>query len=107
MKDYTALLLNCYIKQKHIEKLKEFVDGKDISTQLVNVETAIEVCKDTDQIDLALSIADKANMFESYIMLLIDYKSNIFKLTLFILFNIYFKRKFYICNRIYEEGRFY
>lgn len=77
MKDYTALLLNCYIKQKQIEKLKEFVDGKDISPQLINVETAIEVCKDTNQIDLALSIADKARLFENFISLLIDYKSKI------------------------------
>ena len=31
MKDYTALLLNCYIKQKRIRKLKEFVDDKSES----------------------------------------------------------------------------
>ena len=75
MRDYTALLLNCYIKQKQIVKLKEFFDGKNISTQLINVEIAIEVCKDTNQIDLALTIAEKAGMFENYILLQLDYKS--------------------------------
>lgn len=74
MKDYTALLLNCYIKQKQIMKLKEFVEGKELTPQLLNVETAIEVCKDTNQIDLALSIAEKSKMFDKYIQLLIDYK---------------------------------
>jgi len=78
MKDYTALLLNCYIKQKQIIKLKEFVDGKEISAQLINVETAIQVCKDTDQIDLALNIAEKSSMFEAYIQLMIDKKSKYF-----------------------------
>lgn len=75
MKDYTALLLNCYIKQKQIVKLKEFVEGKELTPQLLNVETAIEVCKDTNQIELALSISEKSKMFDSYVQLMIDYKS--------------------------------
>jgi len=75
MKDYTALLLNCYIKQKKITELKEFVEKRNISTSLIDVETAIEVCKDTNQINLALSIAEKANMTDYYIQLLIEYKS--------------------------------
>ena len=28
LKDYTSLLLNCYIKQKQTHKLKKFVDDK-------------------------------------------------------------------------------
>jgi hypothetical protein len=75
MKDYTALLLNCYIKLKKIKKLEKFVDGKNITDQLLDVETAIEVCKDTNQIDLALSIAEKANMTDYYIQIMIDHKS--------------------------------
>lgn len=59
MKDYTALLLNCYIKQKQISKLKTFVEGKELTPQLFNVETAIDVCKESNQIDLALNIAEK------------------------------------------------
>ncbi|MCQ2817543.1 MAG: hypothetical protein MJ252_09795 [archaeon] len=74
MRDYTALLLNCYIKQKKVSKLKEFVDQKDVGTQIV--ETAIEVCKDTKETDLALSIAEKSNMTEAYIQILMDLKND-------------------------------
>ena len=69
------MLLNCYIKQKQTNKLQEFVNRKNVSAQLIDVETAIEVCKDTDQIDLALSIAEKANIIDYYLELMIDNKS--------------------------------
>ena len=75
LKDFTALLLNCYIKQKQIKKLKEFVESKNINDD-VTIKTAIEVCKDTNKIDLALSIAQKAKMVESYIQILMDIKSD-------------------------------
>lgn len=75
MKDYTALLLNCYIKQKKFQKLKEFVDKKNITEQLLDIETAIEVCKDTNQVDLALSIAKKSNMVDYLIQIMIDLQS--------------------------------
>ncbi len=77
MRDYTALLLNCYIKQKKINELRDFVEKKNVSTSLLDVETAIEVCKDTNQINLALSIAEKAKMVDYYIELLIEFKSKI------------------------------
>lgn len=70
-KDYTALLINCYIKQKKVNKLKEFLDGKDITSHLINVETAIQVCKE-NQMELALSIAERAGLYENYIMLLME-----------------------------------
>jgi len=76
IKDYTALLLNCYIKQKQTNKLQEFVNKKNISAQLIDIETAIEVCKDTEQIDLALSIAEKANIIDYYLEIMLDSKSN-------------------------------
>ena len=75
LKDFTALLLNCYIKQKQIKKLKEFVEKKNIKDE-VTIKTAIEVCKDTNKIDLALSIADKANMIDSLIQILMDIKGD-------------------------------
>lgn len=73
--DFTALLLNCYIKQKKIKELKEFVESKNIDDE-VTIKTAIEVCKDTNKIELALSIAQKANMVESYIQILMDIKAD-------------------------------
>ena len=75
LKDFTALLLNCYIKQKQIKKLKDFVESKNINDD-VTIKTAIEVCKDTNKIDLALSIAQKAKMVESYIQILMDIKAD-------------------------------
>ena len=75
LKDFTALLLNCYIKQKQIKKLKDFVEKKNIKDE-VTIKTAIEVCKDTNKIDLALSIADKANMIDSLIQILMDIKGD-------------------------------
>ena len=75
LKDFTALLLNCYIKQKQIEKLKDFVESKNINDE-VTIKTAIEVCKDTKKEDLALAIAHKANMVESYIQILMDSKGD-------------------------------
>ena len=75
LKDFTALLLNCYIKQKQIKKLKEFVEMKNIKDE-VTIKTAIEVCKDTNKIDLALSIAQKAKMLDSFIQILMDIKGD-------------------------------
>ena len=76
MKDYTALLLNCYIKQKKIDKLREFVEQKDINEQPKVLETAIEVCKDTKETELALSIAEKSHMTDFYIQILIEMKED-------------------------------
>lgn len=80
-KDYTSLLLNCYIKQKQINKLKKFIDGsssEDSPQLLMNVEIAIEVCIEENQIDLAIVIAEKAKYYDYYIKLLIEYKSKIY-----------------------------
>ena len=73
--DFTALLLNCYIKQKKIKELKDFVESKNINDE-VTIKTAIEVCKDTNKTDLALSIAQKAKMADSYIQILMDIKND-------------------------------
>jgi hypothetical protein len=47
-KDYTALLLNCYVKTKKPEKISQLIDkagsggGRDT---IFDVATAIEVCR--------------------------------------------------------------
>ena len=48
-KDYTALLLNCYVKTKRPEKISQLIDkaasangGKET---IFDVATAIEVCR--------------------------------------------------------------
>jgi len=46
-KDYTALLLNCYVKTKQKEKISELIkkQNSNNSDSIFDVETAIEVCR--------------------------------------------------------------
>lgn len=73
MKDYTALLLNCYIKQR---KTKEFVKFVEQSNEKV-IETAIEVAKEQQQLELALTIAEKSKntdfLIQIYLEIQCDY----------------------------------
>ena len=55
--------------------MKDFVEKKNIKDE-VTIKTAIEVCKDTNKIDLALSIAQKAKMLDSFIQILMDIKGD-------------------------------
>ena len=73
--DFTGLLLNCYIKEKHIDKLKNFVEKNKIKDE-ATIRTAIDVCKDTNNIDLAFSIAKNNNMEDICIQILIDIKKS-------------------------------
>ena len=48
-KDYTALLLNCYVKKDKKAEIKEFLTIKNASEQpIFDVDTAIEVCRQQD-----------------------------------------------------------
>ena len=68
--NYLNLLLNCYLMKEEIPKLEKFLEKKkDISKEIL--KTAIDVCLDTQNIDLALSIAKKKNMHEDYLQILI------------------------------------
>jgi len=44
-KDYTALLLNCYIKEQKTDKIEAMMRKDICSESIFDVETAIEVCK--------------------------------------------------------------
>jgi hypothetical protein len=47
-KDYTALLLNCYVKKEKFQAIQEFVNqdvNKDSKALSFDVATAIEVCR--------------------------------------------------------------
>ena len=70
-KDYTTLLLNCYIMQEKIPKLKEFMNKKGHNFPVEIIKTAIDVCLETQNVDLALSIAKQKNMNEEYLQILI------------------------------------
>ena len=48
-KDYTALLLNCYVKKDKKAEIKEFLTIKNAAeTPIFDVDTAIEVCRQQD-----------------------------------------------------------
>lgn len=46
-KDYTALLLNCYVKTKQKDKISELIDRNGLGNggTIFDVATAIEVCR--------------------------------------------------------------
>ena len=70
-KNYTTLLLNCYLMKEEIPKLKEFMDKKKDNINPDILKTVIDVCLDTQNIDLALSIAKSKDMYEDYLQILI------------------------------------
>ena len=70
-KNYTTLLLNCYIMQEEIPKLKDFMNKKGHNFPVEIIKTAIDVCLETQNVDLALSIARQKNMNEEYLQILI------------------------------------
>jgi hypothetical protein len=70
-KNYTTLLLNCYLMKEEIPKLKEFIDKKKDNINPEILKTVIDVCLDTQNIDLALSIAKNKDMYEDYLQILI------------------------------------
>ena len=70
-KNYTTLLLNCYIMQEKIHKLKEFMNSKGNNFPIGIIKTAIDVCLETQNVDLALTIAKEKNMYEEYLQILI------------------------------------
>ena len=70
-KNYTTLLLNCYIMQEEIHKLIDFVDKKGQYFSQDLIKTVIKVCLEAENIDTALSIAKQYNLIEEYLRILI------------------------------------
>ena len=70
LKDYTALLLNCYIMQEKFPKLKDFVDNEGKKFNEDDVKTAISVCLENQNTELALFIAKKKKMSDEYLRIL-------------------------------------
>ena len=70
-KNYTTLLLHCYIMQEEIEKLKDFIDKKGQFFSKEIIKTVIDVCLETENIEIGLSIAKQYKMIEDYLQILI------------------------------------
>ena len=73
--NYTELLISCYIKQKKITKLEEFVQCAKPEEQNQIIETAMEVCKEHQEIETVEIIAQKVNKIEYVIQILLDFKN--------------------------------
>ncbi|MCQ2818961.1 MAG: hypothetical protein MJ252_16980, partial [archaeon] len=76
MKNYIALLLNCYIKNQQIDELKSFIDQIDEKEKIMITKTSIDVCKETDKSELALFIAKKSNIPEFVVQVEIEFNSD-------------------------------
>ncbi len=72
-KYYTALLLNCYVKQGG-DKLKSLIASATFDKSMLDTDTAIEVCKESKQMECALMLAEKAGNIDQQLRILIDDK---------------------------------
>ena len=70
--DYAILLFNCYILQEKIGKLKDFIKNKNKKNDYNILKIAVDVCLDTKNESLALSIAKQKNMNEEIMEILIS-----------------------------------
>ena len=68
-KNYTTLLLHCYIMQEEIDKLKDFIDKKGQFFSQELIKAVIDVCLQTENIEIGLSIAKQHKMIEEYLQI--------------------------------------
>ena len=63
-KDYTALLLNCYVKTKQKDKISKLIEKATLNSKetIFDVATAIEVCRQQQEtLEQAEDLAEKSN----------------------------------------------
>ena len=70
-KNYTTLLLNCYIMQDNFNKLKNFIDKRGNLFSSDIMKSIINICLETDNIDLSLQMAKHYKLIEEYLRILI------------------------------------
>ena len=71
-KDHTTLLLNCYTKLKHTDKLDEFIMNKEGGDFDFDVEHAISVCRQAGYVKHAMQLAEKHGKHDTFLKILID-----------------------------------
>ena len=69
--DYANLLFNCYIMQEKTTKLLEFIKEKKKNNAYNIIKIAIDVCLETQNVNLALFIAKQKQMNEEIMEILI------------------------------------
>ena len=70
-KNYTTLLLNCYIMQNDIDKLKNFIRIKGSTFSKDITKSIIELCLNTENIELCLQISKQFELTDEYIKVLL------------------------------------
>ena len=70
-KYYTALLLNCYVKQGG-DKLKDLIVSTSFDRSMLDTDTAIEVCKESKQLECAMLLAEKAGNVDQQLRIYIE-----------------------------------
>jgi hypothetical protein len=72
-KDYTALLLNCYVKKDKKAEIKEFLTINDNTQPIFDVDTAIEVCRQQDLTrEHAIELAEKKQRWKLLVQIYIE-----------------------------------
>ena len=71
-KYYTTLLLNCYVKQGG-EKLVKLIESGTFDKEMLDLNTAIEVCIESKQLDCAKLLAEKAESLDQQLRILIEH----------------------------------
>lgn len=72
---YIKLLLNCYIKQKRFNKFTHFITSIAVNKDKhFIIKNAIDICKESNQIELAYDIAEKTKLNAVLIDILIEMK---------------------------------
>lgn len=75
-KDYTALLLNCYVKMKQKDKISELIEKseqKNNGESIFDIDTAIEVCRQQEEtLDQAEALAEKSNNYKLLVQIKIE-----------------------------------
>ena len=76
-KDHTALLLNCYVKQKNMAKFEEFLNHiTNLSSDIFDTQAAVKECRDLKHTDLALKLASQCEHEDLCIRILIEDKKD-------------------------------
>ena len=70
-KNYTTLLLNCYVMEDDFEKLKNFIDKKGNTFSEDITKSIIDICLETEKIDLSLQISKQFKLSEEYLKIII------------------------------------
>lgn len=75
-KDYTALLLNCYVKLKQKDKITQLIErsqSQHKAESIFDINTAIEVCRQQDEtLDQAEKLAENSQNYRLLVQIKIE-----------------------------------